>query len=202
MNAKLLELASFILDFGKVNRKTCHQDGEYPESDTDHTVALGIIGASLAKKMYPDLDIGRVTQFALVHDLVEVYAGDTPTLVLRGSGEEFFREKEGRETEAFERIKNEFGGEFSWIPETIEQYERLDTKEARFIKVLDKVLPKFTVLLNKAKAVNKSKYVTKTEVEKTFALQREKLNKIAPDMPELLELWEYFVAEELKLIKD
>lgn len=70
MENKIEELASLVLDFGKVDRITAHQDGVFPESDTDHTVMLGVIGVSLAKRLYNDLDLGLIAQFALVHDLV------------------------------------------------------------------------------------------------------------------------------------
>lgn len=199
METDITQLASTILDFGKVNRQTFHQDGLQPESDTDHTVMLGIIAGSLAKKMYPDLDIGLVVQFALVHDLVEVYAGDTPTLM--DVGEDFFKEKTNREQQALERLKSEFGEKFSWIHTMIEKYEKLDTKEARFIKTLDKILPKLTVILNNAKGINDNKLATREGAEKTFNLQRVKVKDYAHDMPEMLALWEYFVEKELELIK-
>jgi putative hydrolase of HD superfamily len=167
MQDKILEIASLILDFGKVDRQTLHQDGVRAETDTDHTVMLGVLGASIAHKLYPDLDLGLVTQFALVHDLVEVHAGDTDTL--RGVSDEFFKAKEKRELEALHKIKAELGVEFRWIHETIEKYEKLDTKEARFIKVLDKIMPKLTVVLNKAASINKRE-IPKEEMKKTFDL--------------------------------
>lgn len=199
METNIIQLASTVLDFGKVNRQTFHQDGLQPESDTDHTVMLGIIAGSLAKKLYDDLDIGLVVQFALVHDLVEVYAGDTPTLM--DVGEDFFKEKTNREQKALERLKSEFGENFSWIHTMIEKYEKLDTKEARFIKTLDKILPKLTVILNNAKGINDNKLATREGAEKTFNLQRVKVKDYAHDMPEMLALWEYFVEKELELIK-
>ncbi len=199
MENDIIQLASTILDFGKVNRQTFHQDGLRPESDTDHTVMLGIIAASLAKKMYVDLDVGLITQFALIHDFVEVYAGDTPTLM--NVGDDFFKEKANRELQAFERLKKEFGGSFTWIHTMIEKYEKLDTKEARFVKALDKILPKLTVILNNAKGINDNKLATREGAEKTFDLQRTKLKEYAYDMPEMLELWEHFIKEELELLK-
>jgi putative hydrolase of HD superfamily len=200
MQNDILKLASLVLDFGKVHRQTCHQDGVTLESDTDHTVMLGILGTALADRLYPDLNLGIVAQFALVHDLVEVYAGDTPTLM--GVNEEFFNQKEQREQLALQKIKTEFGGQFGWVHRTIEKYDTLGTKEARFVKVLDKILPKITVVLNNAKNINDKKLATKEGVLKTFALQREQVKKWAVDMPELLNLWEFFVARELELIMD
>jgi putative hydrolase of HD superfamily len=199
MEDKILEVASLILDFGKVHRKTLHQDGERSETDTDHTVMVGVLGASIASRLYKDLDIGLITQFALVHDLVEVHAGDTDTLT--GVNEDSQRLKEEREVLALKKIEETFGKDFSWIHETIERYERLDTKEARFIKVLDKIMPKLTVVLNNAASINK-RHIQRSEVEKTFDLQRGKVKQWANDMPELVDLWEYFVVKELDLIKN
>lgn len=198
MHKKITKLASLALDFGKVDRITSHQDGIHPESDTDHTVMLGILGTALASKLYKDLDLGLVAQFALVHDLVEVHAGDTPTLV--GVTPDFSKKKEKREKIAFNKIKKEFGGHFDWIHETIEKYEKLDTKEARFIKVLDKILPKITVILNKAKAVNDKNLANREGVRISQNAQREQLKNIAYDMPEMLEIWEYFSLKQIKFI--
>lgn len=76
----LLELASLCLSFGAINRITCHQDGETLESDTTHTVMLGIVACQLAEEFYPTLDRGIIAQLALIHDLHEATAGDTQTL--------------------------------------------------------------------------------------------------------------------------
>lgn len=197
MENKILEIASLILDFGRVHRKTLHQDGLRSETDTDHTVMLGIIGGALASRLYKDLDLGLVTQFALVHDLVEVHAGDTDTLV--GISPDVLKTKEEREIMALEKIKESFGQDFDWIHKTIDRYESLDTKEARFIKVLDKILPKLTVVLNNAESI-KRRGVKRAEVKETFDLQRDKIRAWAHDMPELIELWETFVTKELDLV--
>lgn len=74
-----LNLGRLALLFGRVNRITKHDDGMTLESDTDHTIMLSLLACAFASKYMPDLDIGRVAQFALVHDLVEAYAGDTAT---------------------------------------------------------------------------------------------------------------------------
>ena len=56
--------------------------------------------------------------------------------------------KEEREMAALAQIRSEFDAELPWIGETIAAYERRDTPEARFIKVVDKALPKITNILN------------------------------------------------------
>lgn len=144
---KTIELGQLVLKFSRVDRVTCHEDGTTPESDTDHTVMLGIVACAFAKEFAPELDRGRIAEFALVHDLVETYAGDTSTFKVMSDDEA--RGKEEREAQALVRIRAEFDSVYPWLGETIEAYERLDTKEARFVKIVDKVLPKITHILNK-----------------------------------------------------
>jgi putative hydrolase of HD superfamily len=128
---------------------TRHEDGVRPETDSDHTVMLGIIACAWADRCAPHLDKGLIAQFALVHDLVEAYSGDVMSL---GMSPETRKNKEQREHEAFLRIKDEFKS-LPWITRTIEQYESLSFEEARFVKILDKVMPKLTHLLNHGAAL-------------------------------------------------
>lgn len=83
-----VRLADLCLQFARVNRATHHPDGVRPETNADHTVMLGVYACSLAQRIndemkdphrLPYLDVGRVAQFALIHDLPEVYAGDVNT---------------------------------------------------------------------------------------------------------------------------
>lgn len=142
----IIDLGKLSLAFGRVNRITCHPDGVTPESDTDHTVMLGIVACAFAERFAPELDRGRIAEFALVHDFVEVYAGDTPTARIQSDADQ--TNKEEREAEALSRIRAEFDAELPWIGETITAYEQRDTPEARFVKVVDKALPKITNILN------------------------------------------------------
>lgn len=144
--ADALSLAKLLLQFGHTNRITYHEDGITPESDTDHTVMLGVMACAFAARYAPHLDGGKITQYSLVHDLVEVYAGDVATFKVMS--EQDVQAKEEAEARALERIKKEFDASFPWIAETIEAYESLTTPEARFVKVFDKTLPKLTHVLN------------------------------------------------------
>ncbi len=141
----LIDIGKLVLTFAKVNRVTYHEDGIHPESDTDHTVMLSVCACALASKLYPELDLGKVAQFAITHDLVEAYASDTDSF---GISEEEKKEKDAREHEAYLRIEKEFKDVYPWIPDTIREYERLDTKEARFVKTVDKCMTKMTHILN------------------------------------------------------
>lgn len=140
-----LALADLSLKFAAVDRVTMWQDGKTWESDTDHTVMLGLISCAVAAKCDPSLDIGKIAQFAFVHDLVEAYADDTNTFGV--VSEDAWKEKEVREAAALERIEKELA-DLPWVAATIHEYESLATPEARFIKTIDKCMPKTTRLLN------------------------------------------------------
>lgn len=185
---KALEVARLILDFGRVKRVTLEEDGTTPETDTTHTVMIGVLACALAARVRPDLDIGRIAQFALVHDLVEAYAGDTDTF--GQSAVEFFKEKEEREQHALSRIKTEFDDVYPWIGATIEAYESLSEPEARFIKTLDKCMPKLTHLLNDG-AYLRSRGATAEDLQAFLESQREKIvGSYAADQPEVLALFD------------
>ncbi len=196
---KVLELGELALDFSKINRMTLHQDGVRPESDTDHTFMLSIISNSIACKFYKDsLDLGLVSQFAILHDLVEVYAGDTDSLV--NSSTEAKKIKEEKELESLLKLKDKFGYVFPCIHETIERYEAQDTKEARFVKIVDKILPKITSTLNNCVAIKKRK--TKDEYRDFINAQVVQFEKYFVEFPELLDIFNHINGRSLEAFEE
>lgn len=192
------DLGALALAFGNVNRITCHPDGVTPESDTDHTFMLGLLACAFAARFAPHLDLGMVAQFALVHDLVEVYAGDTATA--KGLSDAARADKEAREHAALMRIKEEFDAEFPWIGATIERYEALDTAEARFVKVADKVMPKITNTLNQG-ATFVAQGHTQSSATAFLAHQRASLaESYGNDQPEMLAMFDACAEQMVEAI--
>ncbi len=181
----LVDIGKMVLSFALVNRVTLHEDGVTPESDTDHTVMIAMCACSLASKLYPRLDIGLVAQFAIVHDLVEVYAGDTNTFNI---SHEDRKEKERREELAYERIYQEFGSVYPWIPSTIEAYESLTTDEAQFVKMVDKVMTKLTHRINHG-AYLKKEGKTREETARHYNTQTQVIEeKWGTKFPEVIDI--------------
>lgn len=181
----LLEVARLSFEFARVKRVTLRDDGEY-ESDTDHTVMLSLCACSLADALYKEkLDIGKVAQFAIVHDLVEARVGDTNTINISHGDRAL---KEAREMEALTTIEHDFGSVYPWIHTTIESYERRDTSEARFVKTLDKAMSKVTNTLNKGAALRKLG-TTYSEIERHFTVQLDEYRaKYGEEFPELVAI--------------
>lgn len=152
----IIDLAALCLRFARVDRATRHEDGKRPETDTDHTVMLGIVACAYAARTAPHLDLGKIAQFSLVHDLVEAYSGDVLSLGIGASAREA---KEHAEAQALRRIRAEFAA-LPWVATTIDEYESLASEEARFVKIVDKVLPKLTHLLNGGAALREHGFST------------------------------------------
>ncbi len=181
---KLVELARLSLQFGQTNRVTLYPDKITPESDTDHTFMLGLFACVLQEYCAPNLNRGKVAEYALIHDFVEVYAGDTLSLGLHDKSE-----KEAREHQALLRIKSEYDTVFPWIGEVIEKYESLVEPEARFIKVLDKLMPGIVHQLNDGYAFEVVD-VSIEDIIKQKGIQHSWVKETAHEWPLLIELYE------------
>ena len=111
------------------------------ENDAEHSFSLAIAAAVLAEYSNEPVDIAKVMKIVLVHDAVEIYAGDTYCYDDEGA-----KTKEAREKAAAEKI-------FGTMPEEQaaeyralwDEFERNDTPEARFSNAMDRIQP---LLLN------------------------------------------------------
>jgi putative hydrolase of HD superfamily len=188
---RALMTARVALALGRVNRATYHEDGQRPETDTDHTVMLCLLVADLAQlpSLRDRVDLGRLIAFALVHDVVEAYAGDTVSISLDA---EQRSAKARRESAALKRLCEEFGWD-SWLVRTIKAYEAMDTIEARLVNYADKIAPKLTHALNGGCTMRRLGIGVEPVSE-----QGQRLAARSPDLPELTKLFDAARAEMIK----
>ena len=185
MIAKLIALGRLCLQLGRVQRATYHEDGRNRESDTDHTVMLTVLACAYAEAHAPHLDRGLVAQYAVVHDFVEVHAGDTVTL---GIDKAAAGSKVQREAAALAQISSEFSGTLPWLPRMIAQYECQSDPEARFVRVLDKVMPAITHLLN-GRITIRELGMSAARLRAAHKAQRDKIAaSYGADQPEAMQL--------------
>jgi putative hydrolase of HD superfamily len=178
---QMIELGRLVLKFGEVNRATFHPDGTTPETDTTHTVMLGLVAYSMMPSQ-PNLEPTLVLLYALVHDLVEAYAGDTNTAFI--STEDRARKAEA-EREAFSKLSEEYIEIAPWLVLAIQNYEIQISPEARFIRYLDKAMPKITHTLNGCATI-KGMGRTREDIEQAHTRQLESLNAEYPELSETL----------------
>lgn len=134
---EILTLSRLVLRLGEVERVPTHPDGVRRESDTTHSLMLAVTAAVAADRM--GLDPGKAALLALVHDWVEIYAGDTDTS--RGLTAAERQAKAQREQLALTRLL----GETESMPvlrRWLLDVEFLSSPEAQLVKLMDKLMPK------------------------------------------------------------
>jgi putative hydrolase of HD superfamily len=143
---QLLKFTELTRKFRAVKRKVIFADDKQAENDAEHSYQLAVTAWYIASANKLKLNLEKVFAYALAHDLVEAYAGDTPSAVHRSYGAE--REtKKAREEEAAQRIKKEFP-EFADLHHIIHAYEERNDEESRFVYALDKVMPILNIYLD------------------------------------------------------
>lgn len=75
-----LDLGKTAMYFSRIQRVPRYADGER-ETDTEHSFMLALVAPELAAAIDRDLDIGLVSQYANVHDLIELKTNDVATFL-------------------------------------------------------------------------------------------------------------------------
>lgn len=133
---RLLDLQRFMLQFQNV-RRVVYLPGktDEQENDIEHSYTLAMSAWFLATH-FPQLDRDKLIRYALVHDLVEVHAGDTYIFAQDDS----LITKQEREHAALQQIKQDWP-DFAELATEIEAYEKRSDPESRFVYALDKIMP-------------------------------------------------------------
>ncbi len=143
-NQRLAQQIQFILEVDKLKniiRRTYINGGTRHENSAEHSWQLALMALTLAEHANEPVDVARVMKMVVIHDIVEIDAGDTY----------FFDDAEAadkaeREQQAAERL-------FGLLPDDQavelrqlwEEFEARQTAEARFANAIDRVMP---LLLN------------------------------------------------------
>ncbi|MCP3878185.1 MAG: HD domain-containing protein [Sulfitobacter sp.] len=140
MTTRLEQQIAFLNEADKlksVTRGTLLCDASRAENSAEHSWHLTLYALVLADQAGPDVDITRVIKMLILHDLVEIDAGDNPIF-----GSYDTADMEAQEQLAADRI-------FGLLPNdlrddlraTWEEFEANETPTARFAKSLDRFQP-------------------------------------------------------------
>ena len=145
-NERLEKQFDFFREIDKekfIGRQTYLTDGERKENDAEHAWHMAIMTVLLAEYANEKIDVLKTVMMLLIHDLVEIDAGDTYAY-----DEEGKKTQREREEKAAKRI-------FGLLPEEQgeklmalwEEFEAYETPEANFAHTMDNIQP---VMLNDA----------------------------------------------------
>lgn len=128
-------------------RATWIGDGTRPENSAEHSWHIMLYGWILGEHSTTQIDISRVINMLLLHDIVEVDAGDTP--IHGAQSAEAQAAQEAQEQEAADRLFGllpaEQGAEFRAL---WDEFEAASSPDAVFAKAIDRVQPVLLNLLN------------------------------------------------------
>ena len=161
------------------------------ESVAEHSWRMCLMLILIEPRIPKPFNYLRALKMAVVHDLVEIYAGDVPVFEFSGSVEKQMLKKQN-EAHAMERIYNELdkdlGDELKnlWL-----EYEENETKEAKVVKALDK--------LEAQLQHNQAGLDTWAEIEFELTF---KLDKYVSFNKDLLELKDLIVNDALGLYQE
>ncbi len=143
---RLEQQIRFIVEIDKVKnifRQTYLADGKRKENDAEHSWHLAVMAVLLKEHMKEAVDVARVMTMVLIHDLVEIDAGDTYAYDDAGA-----KTKRERELKAADRI---FGllpeDQGRYFRELWDEFEEYQSADAKFAHLLDNFQP---FLLNDA----------------------------------------------------
>lgn len=145
-DARLTQQFDFLLEVDKLKqvlRATPISDNSRRENSGEHSWHIALYAMVLSDHAGPDVRIDRVIRMLLIHDIVEVDAGDAP---IHGSHD--VAAQDARERAAAERI---FGllpaDQGDGLRALWEEFEASDSPDAIFAKSIDRLQP---LLLNHA----------------------------------------------------
>ncbi len=137
---RLTQQIQFVMEIDKLKsilRQTSLMDNSRRENSAEHSWHLAVMALTLGDYAEPNTDLTRVVKMVLVHDIVEIDAGDTFAYDAQG-----YIDKEEREQQAATRI-------FGLLPHDQRdellalwhEFEAVTTPESRFANALDRLEP-------------------------------------------------------------
>lgn len=143
-NERFDKQLDFILEIDKekeIYRQTSLSNHGRKENDSEHAWHMAIMSYLLKEYAREEIDIAKVMLMCLIHDVVEIDAGDTYAY-----DEEGLKTQEERERKAADRI-------FGLLPEDqrdelraiFDEFEAYETPESKFAHTMDNFQP---ILLN------------------------------------------------------
>lgn len=140
MDERLKKQMDFLLEVDKlklITRQTYLSNGERKENDAEHSWHLALMAVLLREYANEPVDVAKVMTMVLIHDLVEIDAGDTYAYDAAGN-----KTKREREVKAAQRI---FGilpeDQAEMFRELWEEFEAYETPEAKFAHMCDNMQP-------------------------------------------------------------
>ncbi len=136
-----LDFVMAVDDLKHVTRQTTLRADGRPENDAEHSWHLALMAIVLAEHAVGDIDLQRVLTMHIIHDIVEIIAGDTFIYDEAGQVSKDEREREAAK-QLFGLLPQDQGDKLRGL---WEEFEERTTADSRYAASLDRLQP---LLLN------------------------------------------------------
>ncbi len=149
-------------------RQTMLISGKRRENDAEHSWHIAVMAMLLTEYAAEPVDIGRVVRMCVVHDLVEIEAGDTFAYDTQGNIGKAERERIAAD-KLFSRLPEDQG---SMIRGLWEEFDAMETPDAKYAACVDRLQPFLHNVLTDGHTWRSGK-VARASVEKRISVIRE-----------------------------
>ena len=139
-NCRLDQQLLFTAEIDKMTsvlRRTLLIDGDRRENDAEHSWHIAVMAMLFSEYAPEPVDIGRVVRMCVVHDLVEIEAGDTFAYDTTGNMSKAEREKEAAD-KLFTSLPDDQG---KMIRSLWQEFDAMETADAKYAACMDRLQP-------------------------------------------------------------
>ena len=180
MTDRLERQLEFLIEADKMKsvfRQTLVMDKSRQENDAEHSWHIALMALTLHEyAAHGGVDINRVLRMALLHDLVEIYAGDTFAYDADGAKDKQQRE-EAAADKLFSLLPPEQSREFRAL---WEEFDAMKTPDSMYAAAIDRLQP----FISNYKTDGHTWIRHKVTAEQVYA-------RMAPVKDALPALWEF-----------
>jgi len=139
-NIRLDQQLRFTAEIDKMTSILCRTmlvDGSRRENDAEHSWHIAVMALIFEEYATEPVNVSRAVKMCVVHDLIEIYAGDTFAYDVRGNADKAERESAAAD-KLFAQLPSEQGAE---IRSLWEEFDAMQTPDAKYAACMDRLQP-------------------------------------------------------------
>ena len=171
-----LKFTAEIDKMTSVLRRTMLLDKSRRENDAEHSWHIAVMALLFEEYASEPVDIGHVVKMCVVHDLIEIYAGDTFAYDVKGNLDKAEREEKAAD-KLFAILPEEQG---AYIRALWEEFDGMETADSKYAACLDRIQPFFHNTLTEGHTWVESGTTDRAAVEKRMSIVKKFMPSVYP----------------------
>lgn len=171
-----LKFTAEIDKMTSILRRTMLIDKSRRENDAEHSWHIAVMALLFEEYASEPVDIGHAIKMCVVHDLIEIYAGDTFAYDVEGNKSKAEREEKAADR-LFALLPEEQG---AYIRALWEEFDGMETADSKYAVCLDRIQPFFHNTLTEGHTWVESGTTDRAAVEKRMSIVKKFMPSVYP----------------------